>query len=83
MASERARDRYTDARGVDRLRPCIVPRCETYVTRRRGICSDHWFLLAPEIRLAIQRASKDGDRAAWLAEVRRAVRLLALGRSGR
>lgn len=83
MATERQRARYSDARGVDTLVRCIVPHCDTYVVRRRGICSEHWFKLPADIRLAIQARSRDGDRAAWIAAVRKAARLLASGKAGR
>ena len=83
MEAERQRARYADARGVDTMRRCVVPQCDTYVTRRRGMCSEHWFLLSPELRMAIQRAARDGDKAAWMGAVKRACRLLAAGKSGR
>jgi hypothetical protein len=83
MATERQRLRYTDPRGVDTMRRCIVPGCDTYVTRRRGICSEHWFMLPPELRGQIQRAARDGDMPTWIGAVKRACRLLADGKNGR
>ena len=79
MAAQRQRRRYTDARGVDTMRKCIVPPCDTFVTRSRGICSEHWFQLPPELRGEIQRSARLGDMAAWMGAVRRACRHLATG----
>jgi hypothetical protein len=56
---------------------CIVPGCDTFVTRRRGMCSEHWFRLPAELRTEIQQASRDDDRSKWMAATRRAARLLA------
>jgi hypothetical protein len=55
---------------------CLVPGCDTYVTRRRGMCSEHWFKLPAELRAEIQGASKADDRGRWMAATRRAVRVL-------
>jgi hypothetical protein len=74
---------YVDRRGVDRMIQCIVPGCDTGVTRRRGMCSEHWFKLPPELRSAIQQATKANDREKWMAATRRATRLLTGGTSER
>ena len=69
--------RLTDSRGVDRMTECVVPGCDTYVTRRRGICSGHWWRISPRLRGEIQEASRRGDLNGWMAAVRRAARSVA------
>ncbi len=69
--------RLTDERGVDRMTACVVPGCDTWVTRRRGICSGHWWRISPKLRDEIQGASRRGDTKGWVTAVRRAARPVA------
>jgi hypothetical protein len=74
---EREWDKLFDERGVDLMTKCIVGTCDTQVTRRAGICSEHWRALTFAEREEIQAASAADDRQRWIAAVRKAANRLA------